>query len=187
VSRSARRPVSPPAAEPAPRPLAAPPPRTWQGVLYRPSQAGAGEVRRLFDFAGAWAPAPGPPEFAWEAAVEERLVGGVLVERQGEHGFIHGPVVVAPPAGAEPLEMAAQLVAPLLRQAADLGINTLFARPQGLDRLWVRFGFIPVPEASVPAVLRGRPGTGLHAWRRPGSYTIAVPDGDRAGRRGRTR
>ncbi len=178
---SARRPASPPAAEPA---LAAPPPRTWQGVLYRPSQAGAGAVRQLFDFAGAWAPSPGPGEFGWEAVVEERLVGGVLVERHGEHGFVQGPVVVAPPAGGEPLEVAGQLVAPLLGQAAQLGINTLFTRPQGLDRLWVRFGFIPVPEASLPASLRGRPGTGLHAWRRPGSYTIALPEVER-GRRGR--
>ena len=94
---------------------------------------------------------PGPGELGWEALVEERLVGGVLVERHGEHGFVHGPVVVAPPSGGEPLEVAAQLVAPLLGQAAQLGINTLFTRPQGLDRLWVRFGFIPVPEASLPS------------------------------------
>jgi hypothetical protein len=182
MPRSARRPVSSPAAEPA---AAAPPPRTWQGVLYRPSQAGAGKVRQLFDFAGAWAPTPGPVELGWEAVVEDdRLVGGVLVERHAEHGFVHGPVVVSPPAGGEPLEVAAQLVAPLLAQAAQLGINTLFTRPQGLDRLWVRFGFIPVPEASLPASLRGRPGTGLHAWRRPGSYTIALPEVER-GRRGR--
>jgi hypothetical protein len=185
VPRSARRP--PPAAEPAPHPPASPPPRTWQGVLYRPSQAGAGAVRGLFAFAGAWAPEAGPGELAWEALVEDRLAGGVLVERQGGHGFIHGPVVVAPPADAEPLEMAAQLVAPVLRQAAELGMDTLFTRPQGLDRLWVRLGFIPVPEASLPASLRGRPGTGLHAWRRPGSYTIALPDAERANRRGRGR
>ena len=177
---SARRPV-PPEADPA---LAVPPPRTWQGVLYRPSQAGAGTVRQLFDFAGAWAPPPGPGELGWEALLEERLVGGVLVERQGEHGFVHGPVVVTPPVEAEPLEVAAQLVAPLLDQAGQVGINTLFTRPQGLDRLWVRFGFIPVPEASLPASLRGRPGTGLHAWRRPGSYTIARPEMER-GRRSR--
>ena len=183
MPRSARRPVGSTAAEPVP---AASPPRTWQGVLYRPSQAGAGKVRQLFDYAGAWSPPPGPGELGWEAVVapEERLVGGVLVERQAEHGFVHGPVVVAPPAECEALEVAAQLVAPLLGQAAQLGIDTLFTRPQGLDRLWVRFGFIPVPEASLPGSLRGRPGTGLHAWRRPGSYTIALPETER-GRRSR--
>ncbi len=156
-----------------------PPPRTWQGILYRPCQAGGAEARRLFDFAGAWTPPPSAGELGWEAVAEERVVGGVLVERQGEQGFVHGPVVVEPPAGAEPLEVAAQLVAPLLDEATAAGLNTLFTRPQGLDRLWVRFGFVPVPEASLPASLRGRPGTGLHAWRRPGSYTIATPDLER--------
>ena len=33
------------------------------------------------------------------------------------------------------------------RRAA--GIDTVFTRPQGLDRLWVRYGFIPVPEADL--------------------------------------
>jgi hypothetical protein len=180
MARSARRPATPAAAEPAPRTLE---PRTWQGVCYRPSQAGAAEVRRLFDFAGAWTPPLAAGELAWEAHAAEQLVGGVLVERHGVHGFVHGPVVVGPPAGVEPLEVAAQLVAPVLAQAADAGLDTLFTRPQGLDRLWVRYGFIPMPEASLPAGLRGRPGAGLHAWRRPGSYTIALPDPERGGRR----
>jgi hypothetical protein len=176
MARSARRPGVGPAAEPGPGSSTAPAPRTWQGVLYRPGQAGAADVRRLFDFAGAWAPPPGAGDLAWEAVVAERLVGGVLVERHGEQGFIHGPVVVETPSSTEPLEMAAQLVAALLAQATDLRINGLFTRPQGLDRVWVRFGLIPVPEATLPALLRGRPGTGLHAWRRPGSYTIALPE-----------
>ncbi len=184
MPRSARRPVSGPAAEPAPRALAAPPPRTWQGITYRPCQAGAAEVRRLFDFAGAPAPPAGPGELAWEALADGRLVGGVLAERRGEHGFVSGPVVVEPPPGTEPLEVAAQLVAALLGQATELQMSTLFTRPQGLDRVWVRLGFVPVPEAFLPGALRGRPGTGLHAWRRPGTYTIAAPDAEgRGGRR----
>jgi hypothetical protein len=186
MRRSARRPVTSAAAEPAPPGASAPPPRAWQGVLYRPGQAGGVEVRRLFDFAGAWAPPPGPDELVWEAVVAERLVGGLLVERQGAQGFLHGPVVVEPPGSTEALEVAAQLVAPLLGQATELRIDSVFTRPQGLDRIWVRFGFIPVPEALLPAPLRGRPGSGLHAWRRPGSYTIALPEVER-GRRGRSR
>ena len=142
------------------------------------------EVRRLFQFAGAWVPAVGGGEFAWEAEAEGRLVGGVVVERQGEHGFIHGPVVIDVPANGEPLEVAAQLVAPLLAQAGAIAMSTLFARPQGLDRIWVRAGFVPVPEATLPAGLRHQPGGGLYAWRRPGTYTIAAPEAE-AGRRRR--
>src|SRR5262245_42232793 len=182
MSRSARRATGPPAAEPGRSTSQDPAPRVWQGVQYRPSQAAGAEVRRLFDFAGAWSPPPSPGELGWEAVAGERMVGGILVERHGAHGFIHGPVVVEPPASTEPLEVAAQLVAPVLGQAAESGVDTLFTRPQGLDRVWVRLGFIPVPEATLPAPLRGRPGTGLHAWRRPGSYTIALPE-ERGGRR----
>jgi hypothetical protein len=160
-------------------------PRTWQGISYRSSEAGAPDVRRLFDFAGAPAPTPGPGELAWEARGDERVVGGVLVERRGECGFIYGPVVVEPPAGTEPLEVAAHLVAALLEEATGLRMVTLFTRPQGLDRVWVRSGFVPVPEAFLPEGLRGRPGTGLHAWRRPGTYTIAVPEVERRGPRHR--
>jgi hypothetical protein len=29
----------------------------------------------------------------------------------------------------------------------------------------VRFGFIPVPESTLPTDLAGRPGAGLYAWR----------------------
>jgi hypothetical protein len=153
-------------------------------VQYRPGQTGGAEARKLFDFAGAWAPPAGPGELVWEALAGERAVGAILVERHGAHGFVHGPVVVEPPASTEPLEVAAQLVAPVLGQAATEGVDTLFTRPQGLDRIWVRLGFIPVPEATLPAPLRGRPGTGLHAWRRPGSYTIALPEERGARRRG---
>jgi hypothetical protein len=53
----------------------------------------------------------------------------------------------------------------VLDHAAALDVTTLFARPGGLDRVWVRFGFIPVPEVTLPAPLGGRPGVGLYAWR----------------------
>jgi hypothetical protein len=181
MARSARRPVPHPAVEPATSPLA---PRTWQGLVYRPCPAGAPEVRRLFHFAGAWAPGPTPGELAWEAEALGRLVGGVLVEREREYGFVHGPVVVEPPPDAEPLEVAAQLVAPLLEPGTDPSMARAFARPQGLDRLWVRFGFIPLPLASLPSAFRGRPGTGLYVWRRPGTYAVAAPDGGERRRRG---
>ena len=46
-----------------------------------------------------------------------------------------------------------------------MGIETIFARPQSLDRVWVRAGFIPLPEAELPRALRGRPGVGLFGWR----------------------
>lgn len=180
MPRSARRPVSPPAGAPAPAVLE---PRTWQGVVYRSCQGGAPAVRRLFQFAGAFAPEPAADEIAWEADVEGRLIGGALCERRGPHGFIHGPVVVDPPSGVEPLEVAAQLVSPLIDTARALAMDTLFARPQGLDRVWVRLGFVPMPEAFLPEGLRGRPGSGLHAWRRPGSYAVPLPDAQGEGRR----
>ena len=46
-----------------------------------------------------------------------------------------------------------------------LGIVTIFTRPQGLDRIWVRFGFIPTPEMALPEELSGRPGAGLYACK----------------------
>ena len=52
-----------------------------------------------------------------------------------------------------------------LDHASASGVVTLFARPQSLDRVWVRFGFIPVPESTLPPDLAGRPGAGLYAWR----------------------
>ena len=53
----------------------------------------------------------------------------------------------------------------MLDHASASGVVTLFARPQSLDRVWVRFGFIPVPESTLPPDLAGRPGAGLYAWR----------------------
>ncbi len=179
MPRSARRP-GPPAAAPAP---IASEPRIWQGLVYQPCQGGAPAVRQLFEYAGAFAPDPEPGEMAWEARVGDQVIGGVLCERRDAAGFIHGPVVVDPPEGAEPIEVAAQLVAPLIDAARAIPLDSLFTRPQGLDRVWVRLGFVPMPEAFVPVALRGRPGSGLHVWRRPGTYAVPVPDPDGEGRR----
>jgi len=49
--------------------------------------------------------------------------------------------------------------------------------------VWVRLGFVPMPEAFLPSPLRGRPGSGLHAWRRPGTYAVPLPDPEGEGRR----
>jgi hypothetical protein len=49
--------------------------------------------------------------------------------------------------------------------------------------VWVRLGFVPMPEAFLPPTLRGRPGSGLHVWRRPGTYAVPVPDPEGEGRR----
>jgi hypothetical protein len=94
-------------------------------------------------------------------------LGALLVEPAGPAAMLHGPVVVAP-SDAPPeqtLDAAARLVAEALGQVQAAGIATVFARPQGLDRIWVRSGFIPVPEAELPAGFRGRPGLGLFGWR----------------------
>jgi hypothetical protein len=141
-------------------------------------------VRTLFTFAGAYVPSLAAGELAWEAESGGRLVGGVLAERQGTAGMVHGPVVVEPPGGSEALDVADQLVAALLTEAERAGLDTLYARPQGLDRIWVRSGLVPVPETLMPESLRGRPGSGLHAWRRPGSYAVPLPDPEAGRRRG---
>lgn len=136
---------------PAYRPLAAP----WEAAL------------ELFRFAGAWAPPPADIVAGWGAWEEDRLVGALLMERAGATAMLHGPVVVAPPAtpAEDVLGVAGSLTAEALVHAASAGIETVFARPQSLDRVWVRAGFIPVPEAELPRPLRGRPGLGLFGWR----------------------
>lgn len=140
-------------------------PRIWQGIGYRPLPD-PHLARALFDFAAAPWPERGPLALAWGAfAAErgaERLVGALLGEGAERAMMLHGPVVVDE---RDPLEVAAQLVAAALSHAAALGADTLFTRPQGLDRIWVRFGFIPVPESTLPPALAGRPGSGLYAWR----------------------
>lgn len=136
-------------------------------LAYRPLPASWEEALELFRFAGAWAPAPAAVHAGWGAWDGDRLAGALLMERVGATAMLHGPVVVAPPGMApeDVLGVAAELTAQALAHAAAAGIETVFARPQSLDRVWVRSGFIPVPEAELPAGLRGRPGLGLFGWR----------------------
>jgi len=146
---------------PGPSLAAATVPRVWQGIGYHPL-ADATQARPLFDYAAL----PWPERdvaFAWGAADgADRLIGAAVVERSGGAAMLDGPVVVG---GDDPLEIAAQLVAAVLDHATAAGVRTIYARPQGLDRVWVRFGFIPVPESTLPAGLVGHAGVGLYAWR----------------------
>jgi hypothetical protein len=137
-------------------------PRVWQGLGYRPLPDAAA-ARALFDFAAVSWPTLDRIAFAWGAFTGgDRLVGALVAESAERSLMFHGPVVAAED---DPLEVAAQLVAAALDHAAALGLETVFARPLGLDRVWVRFGFIPVPESTLPSALAGRPGAGLYAWR----------------------
>ncbi len=143
-----------------------------EGVAFEPLAERADEARRLFSYVGGWAPPPSREEVAWGAYVGRgtpggaELIGALLLEQRGPTGMLHGPVVVLGQGSQrDPIEIAAGLVASLLAHATTTGIKTLFARPQGLDRVWVRFGFIPVPEADLPATFKGRPSSGLFAWR----------------------
>ena len=144
-------------------------PRVWQDVGYRPL-VDTERARALFDFAAV--PWPEPLALAWGAwtagADGERLIGVIAGERHATAAMLHGPVVVTDPlqaAPTDPLEVAGQLLGAALDHATALGATTIYARPQGLDRVWVRFGFIPVPEVALPPALAGRPGVGLYAWR----------------------
>ncbi len=151
----------------------------WEGLTYRPIPSPDRAVQDLFGFVGAWAPPDAAVDCGWGAWAGDRLVGALLLEKSGPSGMLHGPVVVAPDAtapseapepeavaaGGEALEVAARLLADALEHARTRGIDTLFTRPQGLDPVWVRLGFIPVPEVELPRGLRGRPGVGLFAWR----------------------
>ena len=169
-------------ASPAPSLASATLPRVWQDVGYRPL-ADAARARALFDFAAV--PWPEPVTFAWGAfragAGGERLIGALAAERHATTAMLFGPIIdtrddiasrgdspAAEREGAptvDPIEVAGQLVAAAIDHAAALGAATLYTRPQGLDRVWVRFGFIPVPEVALPPALAGRPGAGLYAWR----------------------
>jgi hypothetical protein len=152
----------------------------WEGLTYRAISSPDRAVRDLFGFVGAWAPPDSAVDSGWGAwEPGDRLIGALLLEKSGPAGMLHGPVVVAPDGGAPPaepaseaevdsgeaLEVAAHLLADALAHAGTRGIDTLFTRPQGLDPVWVRLGFIPVPEVELPRGLRGRPGVGLFAWR----------------------
>ena len=179
-SRSAgRRPVSRGAAAPdvatsasgvglAPGPslASATLPRVWQGVGYRP-RSDPGVARPLFNFAAVPWPETAALAFCWGAhvarATGEQLVGAVVAERAERAVMLYGPVVTVEAEDA--LEVAAQLVAVALDHASALGVETIFARPQGLDRVWIRYGFIPVPEGALPAALGRQEKIGLYAWR----------------------
>jgi hypothetical protein len=156
-----------PGPTPAPSLSSATLPRVWQGVGYRPLPDPTA-ARPLFDFAAVPWPDSGQLALGWGAFTAgsdrpgEPLAGALLAEIAGRAALLHGPVVVEAP---EPLEIAAQLVAATLDHAVALGIETVFTRPLGLDRVWVRFGFIPLPASSLPPALAGRPGAGLYAWR----------------------
>jgi hypothetical protein len=141
---------------------------------------------------GAWLSPEEPPTSGATEPVQP-LVGALLIERAGPAAMLHGPVVIVErarvgqarePLGALPggdpqaspgpghgvaerpgIAIAADLVAAALELASRRGTETIFVRPQGLDRIWVRFGFIPVPEVALPGALRGRPGAGLFAYR----------------------
>jgi hypothetical protein len=157
--------------------------KAWGELAYRPLTPPWDVALELFRFAGAWAPSREHIESGWGAWDGDRLCGAFFAERSGASAMLHGPVVVAPsdtaPEGA--LEVASELLAAALQQAAAQGVDTVFTRPQGLDRIWVRHGFIPVPEAELPAALRGRPGVGLFGWR--GGMALWTAAGRGAARR----
>ena len=139
-------------------------PRADQGLAYRPLDE-VSRVRSLFDYAALSWPRLATL-LAWgafqPASDGEELVGGVVAEQSGRCALLHGPVVIST---HEPLHVAAQLVGAIVDHAVAAGASTLFAQPQGLDRVWVRYGFIPVPEGTLPGALSGRAGEGLYAWR----------------------
>jgi hypothetical protein len=164
---AAPRSTSPPDdASPAPSLASATLPRVWQDVGYRPL-ADTVRARALFDFAAI--PWPQPVAFVWGAwiagADAERLVGALAAERHATAAMLHGPVIDTREPIGDALDVAGQLVAAGIDHAVALGATTLYTRPQGLDRVWIRFGFIPVPEVALPPALAGRPGAGLYAWR----------------------
>ena len=168
-TRGRPHPITPAVAPPsAPSLVSATSPRVWQSVGYRSLSDGT-PLRRLFDFAAVPWP-EGEPCLAWAAYGPDgtTLLGGLVAERDGDAAMISGPVVSADAAtglAGEGLEVAAQLVAAALDHVRALGIRTVYARPQGLDRIWIRYGFIPVPESTLPRGLAGGPATGLFAWR----------------------
>jgi len=139
----------------------------WDGLAFRTLDEPGTAAQELFGFVGAWAPPAADIVNGWGAWQGETLVGAVVLERAGGAAMLHGPVITAPP-DADPesaLDAAASLVTLALTSTEAAKVETVFARPQGLDRVWVRLGFIPVPEAELPEGLRGRPGIGLFGWR----------------------
>jgi hypothetical protein len=141
-------------------------PRIWQDLDLRPL-TDATQARPLFDFAAVACPDPAGVAFGWGAtAAGGALVATMLAERAGRAVMLHGPLVkLDGSASYEPLPLASELVAAALHHMVALGADTAFARPQGLDRVWIRYGFIPVPEAALPAAFAGCVGAGLYGWR----------------------
>ncbi len=141
--------------------------RSSAEVAYRALLSPWESALSLFGFAGGWAPLAADVASGWGAWAGDELCGALLAERASSSMMLHGPVVVvsqeAPPAIA--LDIANHLVADALSLAEADKIETVFTRPQGLDRIWVRSGFIPVPEVELPSALRQRPGVGLFGWR----------------------
>lgn len=158
--------------------------KAWGEVWYRRLEAPWSPALELFGFVGAWAPPEADIKLGWGAWDGGRLCGALLLERAGSSAMLHGPVVVAPSEAPpeEAIEVAAQLLADGIGQVEAERIETLFARPQGLDRIWVRCGFIPVPEAELPEALRGRPGIGLFGWRGGTALWSAAGRGTSRGR-----
>ena len=154
-------------------------PRIWQDIDLRPL-ADATHARPLFDFAAVPWPDPANVAFGWGATTSDgTLVAAVLAERAARAVMLHGPLVkLDGPAAADALQLASQLLAAALDHMGALGADTAFARPQGLDRVWVRFGFIPVPESALPAALAGGGGPGLYGWRGGSAlWTFREPGG----------
>jgi hypothetical protein len=139
-------------------------PRSWQDLDLRPL-ADATHAWPLFDFAAVPWPDPAAVAFGWGATMPGGdLIAVLLAQRAGRAMAFHGPLV-KPGAGADPLQLASQLLTAALDHMVALGADTAFARPQGLDRVWVRYGFIPVPESALPAAFAGIAGAGLYGWR----------------------
>lgn len=149
-------------------------PRLWQDLELRPL-LDAAPARPLFDFVAVPWPDPATITFGWGAAPAAggTLLAAVLAERAGRAVLLHGPLITS---HGEPLQLAEQLLAAALAHAGALGADTAFARPQGLDRVWIRFGFVPVPESALPAAFAGRDGVGLYGWR-GGSALWTLRDG----------
>jgi hypothetical protein len=141
-------------------------PRIWQDLDLHPL-ADATQARPLFDFAAMPCPESAAVAFGWGAvSADGALVAALVAERAGRAVFLHGPLVKIDGAVPfDPLDLASQLVTAALDHATALGSDTAFTRPQGLDRVWIRFGFIPVPESALPAAFAGREGVGLYGWR----------------------
>ena len=139
----------------------------WGQLDFQPLSAPWTSALTLFRFAGAWAPPSEGIDSGWGVWEGERPCGALLAERAGTSAMLHGPVVVAPDGAPaeDAFEVAGELLTGALRHAEAQGVHTLYTRPQGQDRIWVRHGFIPVPEAELPKPLRGRPGAGLFGWR----------------------